>query len=121
MSFEFRALLFGIVTMLVIFLIIADISVVEEEIANIGESQKYYLHSSAPKLNRSTVLVPSSAPVVKSKGDNSSLAQFARNGTSASPAEWTFNRTLSNMIRHFDPQQLTIEKVSEVTVNQETC
>ncbi|XP_062403123.1 alpha-2,8-sialyltransferase 8B isoform X1 [Sardina pilchardus] len=99
MSFEFRALLFGIVTMLVIFLIIADISEVEEEISNIGESQKYYLQSSANTLNRSVALVPSPTPALKSKGDNSSSVQLARNGTTASPPEWTFNRTLSNMIR----------------------
>lgn len=43
--------------------------------------------------------MPSPTPVVKSKGDNSSSLQLARNRTTESPSEWTFNRTLSNMIR----------------------
>ncbi|XP_063053927.1 alpha-2,8-sialyltransferase 8B [Engraulis encrasicolus] len=48
MPFEFRALFLGIVTMIVVFVIIVDISEVEDAIANIGDSQKHYSHSSKP-------------------------------------------------------------------------
>uniref|UniRef100_A0AAY4BMM7 Alpha-2,8-sialyltransferase 8B n=1 Tax=Denticeps clupeoides TaxID=299321 RepID=A0AAY4BMM7_9TELE len=52
MPFEFRALMFGIVTVLVAFLILADISEVEEEIANTGIYQKFHSQNFIPKSNR---------------------------------------------------------------------
>ncbi|XP_076847321.1 alpha-2,8-sialyltransferase 8B [Brachyhypopomus gauderio] len=83
MPFEFRTLMFGFVTVLVVFLILADISEVEEEI------EKTRLK-----------VVPT--PVVGSK--EVSLSPFTsppskNNISNASTSEWIFNRTLASLIR----------------------
>ncbi|XP_065139207.1 alpha-2,8-sialyltransferase 8B isoform X2 [Paramisgurnus dabryanus] len=80
MSIEFRILMFGIGTALVIFVIIADMSEVEEEIAT-------------SSLNAA----PTS--LVSNRKDTVSLPHIESKNNNLSSSEWTFNRTLSNLIR----------------------
>ncbi|XP_016344229.1 alpha-2,8-sialyltransferase 8B-like [Sinocyclocheilus anshuiensis] len=104
MSFEFRILMFGIGTALVIFVIIADISEVEEEIANIEDSQKFHLKSFVLQSNRNSVLNAAPTSLVtyrKSKVSSSPipLPYIKSKASNSSSPKWTFNRTLSNLIR----------------------
>ncbi|XP_035250909.1 alpha-2,8-sialyltransferase 8B isoform X1 [Anguilla anguilla] len=123
MSFEFRSLMFGIVILLVIFLIISDISEVEEEIGKHGGSRKFYPQSFLPKSERP---VPSLRPPPSNRhsadeidtniiirGDEAEAeadpTPLTKPGPIITPSpetslatpssEWSFNRTLSNSIR----------------------
>ncbi|KAJ8344094.1 hypothetical protein SKAU_G00314230 [Synaphobranchus kaupii] len=122
MSFEFRSLMFGIVILLVIFLIIADISEVEEEIGRHGGTRKFYPQSFLPQSTRpvSSQRPPPSIRDSADKIDTHNVV-IRGDGTAADPAprtgtgrgdrlpprtslappspEWSFNRTLSNSIR----------------------
>ncbi|KAJ8252121.1 hypothetical protein COCON_G00214330 [Conger conger] len=103
MSFEFRSLMFGIVILLVIFLIIADISEVEEEIGKHGGTRKFYPQNLLHKSKRpaSSLQPPLSNQLSPEKIDTSKPA-IGGVGTAVNPTpktEWSFNRTLSNSIR----------------------
>uniref|UniRef100_A0A673JV76 ST8 alpha-N-acetyl-neuraminide alpha-2,8-sialyltransferase 2 n=1 Tax=Sinocyclocheilus rhinocerous TaxID=307959 RepID=A0A673JV76_9TELE len=97
MSFEFRILMFGIGTALVIFVIIADIS----EVIPLVNIRTLYFYE---MINRNSVLntVPTSLVTYrKSKVSSSPIplpGMKSKTSNSFSP-EWTFNRTLSNLIR----------------------
>ncbi|KAM9572445.1 alpha-2,8-sialyltransferase 8B-like isoform 1-T1 [Salvelinus alpinus] len=111
MQLELRTLMFGIVTVLVLFLIIADIAEVEKEIANLGGSRELYLHSLIPKPNRNVAVKVNPKPLV-SEGEDKRPASpsYSNNTTKLSTDNWTFNRTLSNLIRKnilrfFDPER----------------
>ncbi|XP_028814831.1 alpha-2,8-sialyltransferase 8B isoform X2 [Denticeps clupeoides] len=103
MPFEFRALMFGIVTVLVAFLILADISEVEEEIANTGIYQKFHSQNFIPKSNRNMPLKTSPSLDLSSKDlgskaiKNCSSSHASKNKSVVS--DWSFNRTLSSLIR----------------------
>ncbi|KAK7152200.1 hypothetical protein R3I94_008503 [Phoxinus phoxinus] len=103
MSFEFRILMFGIGTALVIFVIISDISEVEEEIANIEDSQRFHLKSFVFQSDRNSVLnaVPTSLVTYRKSKVSSPipLPGIKSKTCNSSSPEWTFNRTLSNLIR----------------------
>ncbi|XP_024235233.1 alpha-2,8-sialyltransferase 8B-like [Oncorhynchus tshawytscha] len=92
MQLELRTLMFGIVTVLVLFLIIADIAEVEKEIANVAVKAN-------PK------------PLVSEGEDKSpDSPSYSNNTTKLSTDNWMFNRTLSNLIRKnilrfFDPER----------------
>ncbi|XP_036400141.1 alpha-2,8-sialyltransferase 8B-like [Megalops cyprinoides] len=96
MPFEFRSLMFGIVILLAVFFILADISEVEEENRNHGGTRTFYLPSYLSKSNRTVVVEPdpTQRPIVG--GSNPPPPSCS---TEATSVEWTFNRTLSNMIR----------------------
>ncbi|XP_036391535.1 alpha-2,8-sialyltransferase 8B-like [Megalops cyprinoides] len=96
MSFEFRSLMFGIVILLVIFLIIADISEVEEEIGTRGGVKKRYPQSFTPKSSRDVGMVADPTPRAES---GCGLPSPPRNSSGQLSDEWSFNRTLSSSIR----------------------
>ncbi|XP_072551067.1 alpha-2,8-sialyltransferase 8B [Salminus brasiliensis] len=101
MPFELRALLFGFVTVLVIFLILADISEVEEEMATTG-SQKFQIYGFLSNSNRKIRLKAVPSPIAGSKEESVSpfpSHPFSKNKFSSSTSRWMFNRTLSSNIR----------------------
>ncbi|KAL7878952.1 hypothetical protein AOLI_G00099260 [Acnodon oligacanthus] len=100
MPFEWRTLMFGFVTILAVFLILADISEVEEEMATWG-SQKFHFYGILTGSNRETRLKAIPSPIAGSKEDSVSPSpSFSKNKfSSSSTSEWTFNRTLSSIIR----------------------
>ncbi|XP_023142989.2 alpha-2,8-sialyltransferase 8B [Amphiprion ocellaris] len=101
MPLVFRTLLFGFVTLLVVLLIIDDIAQVEEEeeTANIGHSKKMNLHRLIPKPHRKAAapVDPTALPRPSTHTDR----RRPSNNTTVkhSPNSWTFNKTLSNLIR----------------------
>lgn len=111
MPLEFRTLIFGIVSLLVLFLIVADIFEVEDEFGNIGDSRKFYLHSFIPKPNRITAVKVNVTPLASESKDKILIPSSSRENTSnLSPDNWTFNKTLSKLIRKnilkfFDPER----------------
>ncbi|XP_046889896.1 alpha-2,8-sialyltransferase 8B [Hypomesus transpacificus] len=111
MLLEYRTLMFGIVSLLVLFLIFADISELEEEIANIGGSRKFYWPSSIPQPNRITAVKINATPLAsESKNTISILPSSCNNTTKLSLDDWTFNKTLSriirkNILKFFDPER----------------
>ncbi|KAL6479231.1 hypothetical protein MHYP_G00126640 [Metynnis hypsauchen] len=101
MPFEWRTLMFGFVTILAVFLILADISEVEEEMASTWGSQKFHLYGILTGSNRETGLKAIPSSIAGSKEDSVSPSpSFSKNKfSSSSTSEWTFNRTLSSIIR----------------------
>ncbi|KAG7468200.1 hypothetical protein MATL_G00140310 [Megalops atlanticus] len=96
MPFEFRSLMFGIVILLAVFFILADISEVEEENRNHGGTRTFYLPSYLSKSNRTVVVEPDPTQRAIVGGSNPPPPSCS---TEATSVEWTFNRTLSNLIR----------------------
>ncbi|XP_056272271.1 alpha-2,8-sialyltransferase 8B [Pseudoliparis swirei] len=99
MPLLYRTLLFVFVTLLVVVLIIDDISQVEKETANTGHSKKMNLHRLIPKPHRKsaahvdpTALTRASKPVNRLRPSSNATAKL-------SPDNWTFNKSLSNLIR----------------------
>ncbi|KAM4734697.1 alpha-2,8-sialyltransferase 8B [Anableps anableps] len=93
----FRSLLFGFLTLLVVLLIIDDIAEVEKESANIGLTKKTNVHQLVPKPHRKAAAQtePTAAATITKYPHPPSC-----NGTTKlSSSSWTFNKTLSNLIR----------------------
>ncbi|XP_071400305.1 alpha-2,8-sialyltransferase 8B isoform X1 [Centroberyx affinis] len=99
MPLVFRTVLFGIVTLLVVFLIIADIAEVEEETANTGHSRKMNLHRFIPKPHRKAAVKLDPTPLASSGKDVSHRLPHFNSTAKLSSDNWTFNKTLSNLIR----------------------
>ncbi|KAG9332121.1 hypothetical protein JZ751_015839 [Albula glossodonta] len=120
MPFEFRSLIFGIVTLLVILYILVDITEVEEEIGTHGGGSTFYLPSFQSRPNRTVAMEPDPSQrasrrmeadptqraILEGGSDRlprgkSDLRNTERSGGKTEPAasEWRFNRTLSNLIR----------------------
>ncbi|XP_075998389.1 alpha-2,8-sialyltransferase 8B [Genypterus blacodes] len=93
-----RTLLFGIVTLLVVFLIIDDIAEVERKTANTGHARKTNSPELIPKPHRKAAakVDPTALPRL-----GKDLNHHNRNNNTAKvyPDNWTFNRTLSKIIR----------------------
>lgn len=101
MPLVLRTLLFAFVTLLVVLLIIDDIAEVEQETASAGHSKKMTVHRLIPKPHRKAALRVDPtylAPLVTDINrhddrDNNNTAKLQ------STSGWTFNKTLSNLIR----------------------
>ncbi|XP_041853310.1 alpha-2,8-sialyltransferase 8B [Melanotaenia boesemani] len=99
MPLVFRTLLFGFVTLLVALLIIDDIAEVEKETADIGHSKKMNSNQLIPKPHRkATVHVDLTATARMSIHINHP-PQTHNTTAKHSSSNWTFNKTLSNLIR----------------------
>ncbi|KAJ8417548.1 hypothetical protein AAFF_G00223910 [Aldrovandia affinis] len=96
MPFEFRSLMFVIVTLLVVFFILADISEIEEEFGNHGGASRLYLPSFQHRPNRSIAMEIDPTPRAILGGNDAPLLSSR---TAPSSSVWSFNRTLSNLIR----------------------
>ncbi|KAM4552948.1 alpha-2,8-sialyltransferase 8B [Fundulus diaphanus] len=99
MPLVFRSLLFGFLTLLVVLLIIDDVAEVEKESANIGLSEKTNIHQLVPPHRKAAA---DADPTVTTKIPNYVNRHAPScNGTVAkrSSSSWTFNKTLSNLIR----------------------
>lgn len=96
-----RTLLFGFITLLVVILIIDDIAEVEEETANTGHSKKMSLHRLIPKPRRKAAAHVDPTALTRSSKDiiNHHHHLSYNNTAKLSSNSWTFNRTLSNLIR----------------------
>lgn len=99
MPLVFRTLLFGFVTLLVVLLIIDDIAEVEEETANAGHSKKMNLHRLIPKPHRKAVAHVEPTALARSAKDINRHHPSYNNTAKLSSSSWTFNKTLSNIIR----------------------
>ncbi|XP_037623404.1 alpha-2,8-sialyltransferase 8B [Sebastes umbrosus] len=97
MPLVLRTLLFGFVTLLVVLLIIDDIAEVEKETANTGHSKRKNLHRLIPKPHRKATAHPTS--LTRSSKDVNHLGSSYNNTVKLSTNSWTFNKTLSNLIR----------------------
>ncbi|XP_043934299.1 alpha-2,8-sialyltransferase 8B [Protopterus annectens] len=97
MRLEFRSWIFGIVLVLVIFLIFADISELEEEFGDTGgrNSMKSAVGSLRSKSNSGELIVSSAVPLPAYERSKGSM-QF---GTEATLPKWRHNKTLSLKIR----------------------
>ncbi|XP_029289732.1 alpha-2,8-sialyltransferase 8B [Cottoperca gobio] len=99
MPLVFRTLLFGFVTLLVVVLIIDDIAEVEEETASLGHSKKMNLHRLIPKPHRKAAAHVDPTALTRSSKDVNRLGRSCNNTGKLSSNNWTFNKTLSNLIR----------------------
>uniref|UniRef100_W5NAP6 ST8 alpha-N-acetyl-neuraminide alpha-2,8-sialyltransferase 2 n=1 Tax=Lepisosteus oculatus TaxID=7918 RepID=W5NAP6_LEPOC len=111
MTFEFRSLIFGIVTLLAFFLILADISEVEEEIGNHEGAWKLSFHSSESQSSSS--FDPTHSFHYHSNKSSTVVGDLGRgiNNSIESPSsDWRFNRSLSNIIRKSILKFLDAEK-----------
>ncbi|KAG7522016.1 hypothetical protein JOB18_011423 [Solea senegalensis] len=99
MPLVMRTLLFGFVTLLVLVLIIDDIAQVEEETANTGHSK--HSQRPMPKPHRKAAAhVETTALTSVSTTENGPRPRPSyRNTANLSSSTWTFNKTLSNLIR----------------------
>lgn len=93
-----RSLLFGFVSVLVLLLVLDDIAEVEEETANTGHSRRINLQQLAPKPHRKATVDPTALTRVNPE-IGPYLHSSHNNSVQQSPNTWTFNRTLSNLIR----------------------
>nr|XP_057932647.1 alpha-2,8-sialyltransferase 8B [Doryrhamphus excisus] len=103
-----RTLLFLFVTLLVLLLIVDDISQVEEEAANTGQS-KMNLHRLIPKPHRKTMAHTASTSLPR-LGIINPLHRAYNNTAKVPSSSWTFNKTLSklirkNILRFLDPER----------------
>ncbi|XP_024137606.1 alpha-2,8-sialyltransferase 8B [Oryzias melastigma] len=98
MPLVLRTVLFGFVTLLVLLLIIDDIAEVEEEeeAADLGR-KKINLHQLIPKPHRKAATHPDPTAVIKTLKDPNGPS--VNNTANHSLNTWTFNKTLSNLIR----------------------
>ncbi|XP_012715154.2 alpha-2,8-sialyltransferase 8B [Fundulus heteroclitus] len=99
MPLVFRSLLFGFLTLLVVLLIVDDVAEVEKESANIGLSKKTNVHQLVPPHRKAAA---DADPTVTTNIPNDVNRHAPScNGTAAKPSSssWTFNKTLSNLIR----------------------
>ncbi|KAM9754559.1 alpha-2,8-sialyltransferase 8B [Menidia menidia] len=110
MPLVLRAVLFGLVTLLVGLLIIDDISQVEKDTANAGHSKKMNSHQLIPKPHRKVAVLvdPTAMAGMSRRVDHRSPSP--RNTAKHSPDTWTFNKTLSslirkNILRFLDPER----------------
>ncbi|CAK6951083.1 alpha-2%2C8-sialyltransferase 8B [Scomber scombrus] len=95
-----RTLLFGFVTLLVVVLIIDDIAEVEEETANTGHSKKMNAHQLIPKPRRKAAAhVDPTASTRLGKNVINHHDPSYNNTAKLTSNSWTFNKTLSNLIR----------------------
>ncbi|XP_037539593.1 alpha-2,8-sialyltransferase 8B [Nematolebias whitei] len=95
-----RALLFGSITLLVLLLVLDDLAEVGKEAANTGHSKKMNSHQLVPKPHSKTVvhLDPTSTTKTSKRLDRGRCSICS--GASSHPSStWTFNKTLSNLIR----------------------
>ncbi|XP_054476661.1 alpha-2,8-sialyltransferase 8B [Anoplopoma fimbria] len=99
MPLVFRTLLFGFVTLLVVVLIIDDIAEVEKETANTGHSKKMILHRLTPQPHRKAAAHVDPTALTRLSKDVNHLSPSYNNTVKLSSNNWTFNRTLSNLIR----------------------
>ncbi|XP_036963397.1 alpha-2,8-sialyltransferase 8B [Acanthopagrus latus] len=99
MPLVFRSLLFGFVTLLVVVLIIDDIAEVEEETANNGHSKKTALHQLIPKPHRKAAAHADPTASTRLSKGMKRLGPSYNNTAKLSSNNWTFNKTLSNLIR----------------------
>ncbi|XP_026860405.2 alpha-2,8-sialyltransferase 8B [Electrophorus electricus] len=103
MPFQFRTLVFGILTVLVVFFVVADISEVEEKIASTGHSQEFHLYILITNPNRNKMLKIHPIPVAGTKeaslSPSLSPSLSKNNSSSSSTSDWMFNRTLASLIR----------------------
>uniref|UniRef100_A0A4W6CEC4 ST8 alpha-N-acetyl-neuraminide alpha-2,8-sialyltransferase 2 n=1 Tax=Lates calcarifer TaxID=8187 RepID=A0A4W6CEC4_LATCA len=99
MPLVFRTLLFGFVTLLVVVLIIDDIAEVEEETANTGHSKKMNLQRLMPKPHRKAAAHVDPTALTRSSTDTNHPRPSYNDTAKLSSNNWTFNKTLSNLIR----------------------
>ncbi|XP_034391425.1 alpha-2,8-sialyltransferase 8B [Cyclopterus lumpus] len=99
MPFIFRSLLFGFVTLLVVVLIIDDIAQVEKETANTGHSKKMNLHRLIPKPRRKAAAHVDPTALTRLIKDVNHLSPSYNATVKLSSNNWTFNKSLSNLIR----------------------
>ncbi|TDH09637.1 hypothetical protein EPR50_G00089210 [Perca flavescens] len=99
MPLVFRTLLFGFVTLLVVVFIIDDIAEVEEETANTGHSQKMNLHQLIPQPHRKAAAQVDPTALTRLSKDVNHLGPSYNTTVKLSSNNWTFNKTLSNLIR----------------------
>ncbi|KAM3608577.1 uncharacterized protein V6R79_001169 [Siganus canaliculatus] len=105
-----RALLFGFVTLLVVVLIIDDIAQVEEETANNGHSKKTNLQRLNPETHRNTAVRADPTAFPRLSKDINRPGPSCNNTAKLSSNNWTFNKTLSslirkNILRFLDPER----------------
>ncbi|XP_056138283.1 alpha-2,8-sialyltransferase 8B [Lampris incognitus] len=106
-----RSLLFGAVILVVLCLILVDIAKVEEEAANIGDSRKLFWHGLVPKSSRkATAKVDPRPPANPGKDVSYCLFRSLNDTANLSSHNWTFNKTLSilirkNILRFLDPER----------------
>ncbi|XP_010773101.1 alpha-2,8-sialyltransferase 8B [Notothenia coriiceps] len=99
MPLVFRTLLFGFVTLLVVVLIIDDIAEVEEETANPGHLKKMNMHRAIPKPHRKATAHVDPTAVTRVSKDVKPVGASYNHTAKLSSNNWTFNKTLSNLIR----------------------
>ncbi|KAK5867436.1 hypothetical protein PBY51_011928 [Eleginops maclovinus] len=99
MPLVFRTLLFGFVTLLVVVLIIDDIAEVEKETANPGHLKKMNLHRAIPKPHRKATAYVDPTAVARLSKDVNPVRTSYNHTAKLSSNNWTFNKTLSNLIR----------------------
>ncbi|XP_029952421.1 alpha-2,8-sialyltransferase 8B [Salarias fasciatus] len=110
MPLELRALLFGFVTLLAVLLIIDDIAEVEEETANIGHSKEMNSQRLIPKPHRKAAALVDPTTLIQQKTDTDHRPPSYNASARPSPHTWTFNKTLStlirkNILRFLDPER----------------
>ncbi|XP_040894331.1 alpha-2,8-sialyltransferase 8B [Toxotes jaculatrix] len=110
MPLVFRTLLFGFVTLLVVVLIIDDIAEVEEETANTGHSKKMNLQRLIPKPKRKAAAHVDPTALTRLSIDINHHRPGYNNTANLSSNHWTFNKTLSklirkNILRFLDPER----------------
>ncbi|KAM4572470.1 alpha-2,8-sialyltransferase 8B isoform 1-T1 [Odontesthes bonariensis] len=99
MPLVFRALLFGFVTLLVVLLIIDDIAEVEKETANIGHSKKMNSHRLILKPHRKVAVHMDPTAMTRMSRNVGHRPPSYNHTAKHSSNNWTFNKTLSNLIR----------------------
>ncbi|XP_068596010.1 alpha-2,8-sialyltransferase 8B [Brachionichthys hirsutus] len=92
-----RTLLLGFVALLLVVLIIEDYSQVEEETANNGQSKK--ANRLIPKPQRKPAAHVDPPASTRSSKDARNLGPGGNRSARPASSDWTFNKTLSNLIR----------------------